>query len=76
MTILSENVVVLKEYGSDFVLVAISDHTTWLQGAKIQLARRRVTGESVVFEKESMDRSPAYREIEKALRSLGLNVCP
>jgi hypothetical protein len=70
-----EIIVVLKDYGSDYCLIAIRGRTDWTPDAQIRLARRRVTGIGIVYQPVSFDRSPAYQEVEKTLRSLGLNVC-
>lgn len=70
-----EKVILLKHYGDDFCLVAVSDPTTWSPEAQIRLMRRRRTSDGIVYDPESFDRTPAYQAIERTLRkSLGLNV--
>lgn len=71
-----EKVILLKHYGDDFCLVAVIDRTAWSPEAQVHLTRRRKTAAGIVYDPQSFDRSPAYQEIERTLRSLGLNVCP
>jgi hypothetical protein len=70
-----ERVTVLKDYGDDVCLIAVSGRCEWTPDAQVRLAKRVKLSHDTRFDPLPMDRSPAYLEIERTLKSLGLNVC-
>jgi len=65
-----ERVTILKDYGNDLYLIAVSGRCEWTDEAQVRLAKKRQSSEGTVYEPFKMNDA-----IEKSLRELGLNVC-
>jgi hypothetical protein len=70
-----DQIVVLKDYGHDVVLIAVSNRCAWTPDAQVRLAKRVKLSHGTRFDPLSLDSTPAYQEIERTLLSLGFNVC-
>lgn len=73
---MAERIVVLKDYGNDMCLIAVGDRDAWNPDAQVRLAKRVKLHSGTRYDPMSMDATPAYQSIHKALLGLGFNVVP
>jgi hypothetical protein len=65
-----ERITVLKDYGDDLVLIAVSGRCEWTPDAQVRLAKRVNAHAGSRFDPVSMD-----PQLADQLQRLGFNVC-